>query len=84
MPRFNYINSFYDKQKHMYDNYKNLGYDYKKHILKNVVSPEMFGNPMNDNMFRQIEKLIENLIDAVKHIKLAYAYTYDKNDTHLN
>lgn len=84
MPKFNYINSFTEKEKHMYDDYKNLGYNYKRNILKNVVSPELFGNPMNDNMFRQIERLFEYLIDAVKRIKLSYAYTYDKNDTHLN
>ena len=80
MPRFKFIDSFNKYEKHMHDDYKNLGYDYKRHILKNVVSPELFGNPMNDSMFRQIERLIENLIDAVKHIKLAYAYTYNKND----
>lgn len=84
MPRFNYINSFNEKEKHMYDNYKNLGYNYKHNILKNVLSPELFGNPMNDIIFRQIEKLFENLIDAVKQIKLAFAYTYNKNDLHLN
>lgn len=84
MPRFDHITSFNQKEKHMYDNYKNLGYDYKRHILKNTLSPELFGNPLNDKMFRQFERLIEYLIESVKHIKLAYAYTYDKNDTHLN
>lgn len=84
MPRFNYLTSFNENEKHMYDNYKNLGYNYKQHILKNSISPELFGNPMNDPIFRQIEKLIENLIDAVKQIKLTYAWTYNKNDLHLN
>ena len=59
MSRLNYIKSFSEKEKHMYDDYKNLGYDYKHHILKNVLSPELFGNPVNDMLFRQIEKLIE-------------------------
>jgi len=52
MPRLNYIKSFSEKEKHMYDDYKNLGYDYKHHILKNVLSPELFGNPVNDMLFR--------------------------------
>lgn len=84
MPRLNYIKSFSEKEKHMYDDYKNLGYDYKHHILKNVLSPELFGNPVNDMLFRQIEKLIEELIEQVKQIKLAYAYTYDKDTKNIN
>lgn len=84
MPRFKYINSFAEKEDHMYDDYKNLGYNYKHHILKNVISPELFANPMNDVIFRQIEKLFEFLIDSVKQIKLAYAYTYPKNAINLN
>lgn len=84
MPRLNYIKSFSEKEKHMYDDYKNLGYDYKHHILKNVLSPELFGNPINDMLFRQIEKLIEELIEQVKQIKLAYAYTYDKDAKNIN
>ena len=84
MTRFKYINSFTEKEDHMYDDYKNLGYNYKHHILKNVISPELFANPMKDVMFRQIEKLFEFLIDSVKQIKLAYAYTYPKNATNLN
>ncbi len=84
MPRLNYIKSFSEKEKHMYDDYKNLGYDYKHHILKNVLSPELFGNPVNDMLFRQIEKLIEELIEQVKQIKLAYAYTYDKDAKNIN
>lgn len=84
MSRLNYIKSFSEKEKHMYDDYKNLGYDYKHHILKNVLSPELFGNPVNDMLFRQIEKLIEELIEQVKQIKLAYAYTYDKNAKNIN
>ena len=84
MPRLNYVNSFSEKEKHMYDDYRNLGYDYKHHIFKNVLSPELFGNPINDMLFRQIEKLIEELIEQVKQIKLAYAYTYDKNAKNIN
>ena len=84
MPKFKYIESLTDREDHIYDDYKNLGYNYKQHILKNVLSPELFGNPINDINYRQIEKLYEHLIDAVKQIKLTYAYTYPKNAKNLN
>jgi len=84
MPRLKYINSFSEQELHMHDDYKNLGYNYKHHILKNVLSPELFGNPINDMLYRQIEKIFEFLIEQVKQIKLAYAYTYDKNAKNIN
>ena len=84
MPRFKYLTSFKDKENHIYDNYRNLGYNYKQHIFKNVLSQEIFGNPMNDNIFRQMEKLIEHLVDEVKQIKISYAFTYDKHAKNLN
>ena len=84
MPRFKYITSFNEEENHLYDNYRNLGYNYEQHIFKNVLSPELFGNPINDILYRQLEILIEHLINAVKQIKLAYAFTYDKNAKNLN
>lgn len=84
MPRIKHITSFTEVEDHMFDDYKNLGYDYKQHIFKNVLSPELFGNPINDVLYRQIEKLIEYLIDSVKSIKTYYMYTYDKNAKNLN
>jgi hypothetical protein len=84
MPRFKYIDSFTENEDHLYDDYKNLGYNYEHHILKNVLSPELFGNPINDINYRQIEKIFEHLINAVKQIKLAYAFTYPKNAKNLN
>lgn len=84
MPKFKYLTTFTEKENHLYDNYTNLGYNYEHHILKNVLSPELFGNPLNDTIFRQIEKLFEFLINAVKQIKLQYAYTYPKNAKNLN
>ena len=44
----------------------------------------MFANPINDIPFRQIERLIENLIDSVKSIKLHYAFAHDKNSKLIN
>ena len=84
MPKFKYIDSFTEAEDHLYDNYTNLGYNYEHHILKNVISPELFADPMNDAIFRQIERLFEYLINSVKQIKLSYAYTYPKNAKNLN
>ena len=84
MPKLKYIDSLQETEKHLYDNFKNTGYEYHHHILRNMLSPELFGNPMNDLLFRQIEKLFECLIDMVKQIKLAYVYIYQKNAKNIN
>lgn len=77
--KLNHINSFNDVIHHEFDEYKSLGYSYERNILKNVVSPELFSNPVNDVPYRQIERLFEFLIDKVRQIKLTYAYTLPKN-----
>lgn len=84
MPRINGLDSFSQVKDHLYDDYKNLGYDYEGNIMRNVLSPEIFGNPMNDIPMRQMERLIEELINAVRKIKLHFAITYDKNSRLIN
>ncbi len=44
----------------------------------------MFANKLNDIPLRQIERLIEHLIDAVKQIKLQYAIAFPKNSKKIN
>jgi hypothetical protein len=44
----------------------------------------MFANPVNDIPLRQIERLIEHLVDNVKQIKLQFAFAYDKNSKNIN
>lgn len=82
--RLQNIESFREVEHHASDNYTNLGYDYKRNIMKNVLSSEMFANPLNDISYRQIERMIEFLIDQVKRIKLEYNLTLPKNSTNLN
>lgn len=84
MPKLRQIDSFYSDYEHTFDDYKNLGYNYEMHIMKNVISPELFSNPVNDTTIRQIERLVEQLINTVKHIKLAYAYAFPKNSKLIN
>ena len=84
MARLNKINSFDETINHLYDEYTNQGYEYRRHILQNVVSPEMMANPVNDTPLRQIERLYEYLINSVRRIKLTYAIAFPKNSQLIN
>ena len=84
MARLNKIDSFDETINHLYDEYTNQGYDYRRHILQNVVSPEMMANPVNDTPLRQIERLYEYLINSVRRIKLTYAIAFPKNSQLIN
>ena len=79
MPLLKNTKSFRNSSKHWRDNYTNLGYNYHGNILKNVLSSELFSNPVQDTNLRQIERLIEFLIDQVKRIKLQYSITHEKD-----
>ena len=82
MPKLSNVESFNSERHHLYDDYKHLGYDYHNNILKNVVSNEMFGNPVTDIPMRQLERMVEYLIDTAKQIKLHFNFTLPKN-SHL-
>lgn len=84
MPRLNHITSFKEESEHVFDEYTNKGYEYERNILKNVLSQEIFANPMNDVPMRQIERLFEYLINAVRKIKLTYAFAYPKDSKLIN
>lgn len=84
MPRINHINNLHEKSDHAFDNLKNTGYNYNLKLLSNVISPELYANPVNDIPLRQIERLMQELINQVKRIKLSYAIAYDKNSKIIN
>lgn len=84
MPKLKYINSFHDYEDHIFDHYTNLGYQYEGNLLNKVVSAEMFANKLNDIPLRQIERLIETLVNEVKQIKLHYAFSLPKNSKLIN
>jgi len=52
MAKLKYTDSFFEDENHIHDNYTNLGYDFDRNIMKNVLSPEMFANPVNDTPIR--------------------------------
>jgi len=62
MAKLKNIESFFEDEMHFNDNYTYLGYDFEKNIMKNVLSPEMFANPVNDTPMRQLERMIEFLV----------------------
>lgn len=85
MPKLKNIDSFSEHYSHIYDDHLDtLGYEYHRNLLKRVLSGEMFANPLNDIPFRQVERLIEHLVDNVKQIKLQYAFVHDKNSKAIN
>lgn len=84
MPKIDGTDTLTGVKDHIYDDYRNLGYDYRRNILRHMLTPEMFANPLNDTPMRQIERMVENLLDAVRKIKLHYALTFDKNSKLIN
>lgn len=84
MPRIKGALPLREVADHLRDKTRNKGYDYEGHILENVLSPELFGNPMNDTPLRQLERLLEYLIDKVRLIKLTYAVAFPKNSKLIN
>ncbi len=70
--------------KHNKDSYKNLGFMYHGNLFKNMLSAEIFSNPTMDVMFRQLERLMERLIDSVKSIKCQFFISKDKDDINFN
>lgn len=77
-------NTFNFIEDHYFDAYTNIGYKFEHNILNKVISPELFGNPVNDVPLRQIERLIEFLVNQVKRIKLQYAFALPKDSKNLN
>lgn len=84
MAKIKDIIQFDEEIYHINDNLENKGFKYEQHILQNVISPELAANPLNDISYRQIERLIEYLINSVRIIKLTYAYMFPKNSKLIN
>ena len=74
------LNDWHEESLHFMDVKRDNRYNYHGQLLNKVISPEITANPKHDINYRQIERLIEWLIDSVKRIKLTYAIAVDKND----
>lgn len=77
-------NEWHPEIKHFMDVKSTKAYDYHGKLLNNVISPELTANPKQDVNYRQIERLIEHLIDEVKRIKLVFAIAIDKHSRDFN
>ncbi len=79
------IKSFKYKQNHAQDNFTNLGYDYDKFgIFNRVLSYELFSNPNQDKPMRQLERLIQYLVDTAKQIRTQFSIAHDKDTLLIN
>ena len=70
--------------RHINDNYTNLGYDYRGKILKKMTSPELWANPMQNQIIYQIEAMINFIIEQVKYIKKTFSIAHEKNSMNIN
>ncbi len=70
--------------KHLNDGFKNLGYDYYGKILKKNLSPEMYANPSQQNLYGAVEGLITFLFEQVKSIKKTFSIAHDKDSVNIN
>jgi len=83
--KLNKVRSFKWHQKHAQDNFTNLGYRYwEKGILNRVISRELFSNPIQDTPFRQIERLIEYLVNTAKQVRIQFSIAHDKDTILVN
>ena len=83
--KLNKIRSYKWKQKHAQDNYTNLGYHFWENgILNRVISRELFANPLQDVPYRQIERLIESLVQTAKQIRTQFSIAHEKDTIFIN
>lgn len=69
---------------HRNDRILHIGYDYRGKVLKRTLSKVMFIEKKREAILNEIEKIVDFLIDSVKHIKKAYNYALEKNYRDFN
>ena len=92
MPKLKNVASFHEEQDHLISfliplhsyQYNYLLNNLKNNTIIDLVSTEMFANKLNDIPMRQIERLVERLVNEVKQIKLHYAIALPKNSKLIN
>ena len=66
------------------DNIKNLGYKYENNIFKNTMSPSLFVEAKRNFILDKLEKMVFELIEDVKTIKISMNYTLPKRYKKIN
>jgi hypothetical protein len=83
--KLNKVRSYKWYQNHAQDKLSNLGYKYWENgILNRVISRELFSNPIQDVPFRQIERLIESLVNTAKQVRIQFSIAHDKDTIFVN
>jgi len=83
--KLNKVRSYKWHQKHAQDKMRNLGYRYWENgILNRVISRELFSNPLQDRPFRQIERLIEQLVNTAKQVRTQFSVAHEKDTIFIN
>lgn len=76
--------SLYDIANNRLTCLKNTGYDYREKIFDKSLSPYLNADPTRRDILKEIEKMIQFLVDKAHYIKNFINYTVDKNYKHLN
>lgn len=83
--KLNKIKSFNWYKNHAQDDITNLGYRYwERGILNRVISRELFSNPLQDRPYRQIERLIINLVNVAKQVRTQFSIAHEKDTIYIN
>lgn len=69
---------------HYQDKYTDLGYDYRGHIYEKTISKILMKNPRINAFMLYMDKMISDLVDNVKQIRLQFMISLDKKDRNLN
>lgn len=76
--------SYLHSARHLNDYFLNLGYKYSGNILHKTTSKVLWTNPNQTGMFKQLETLIEYLVDNSKMVKKWFSIAHDKNTLNIN
>lgn len=64
--------------------YKNLGYDYRGKLLKNSISPLIFGNKKYLEILHGLESILGQMLYSVKFIRKNNNIMVDEDEDFIN
>jgi hypothetical protein len=76
--------SFYDIAENQFNSISGTGYAYEGNIFKNTMSHLMFNEEKRAGILAQMEKVVFELIENTKSIKLMFGITMNKNYRDFN
>ena len=76
--------SVYEISEHARDDIKNVGFDYEGKILKKSLSHELYKDPTRADLIDQWEKIVFEMVEAVKKVKTFCDYRKKKDYRKFN